>query len=199
MAIEDYGTLQPAISDWLNRGDLLADTIELFTQMAEAELNGEVFVQSVEQEATDALTGSTLSHPAGMIEARRLTVNGKLHYYRSPEVFSSLELAGNVAQVFTSVGQTFHILGAKSGDVYKLIYRGTLPPVYRDGTNWLLQRAPDVYLWACCKHGAVYLQDDAAAARFAGMYRNAVARINNSEKLAAVSGSALQMAPSVRE
>lgn len=199
MAIDSYGALQAAISTWLVRPELTEFELSIFTQLAEAEIAGDAFVQAMESTEAGTLTGETLAHPAGLIEARRLTVGDKLYYYRTPEVFYANSQAGNVARIFTSIGQTFHILGGASGDAYTLVYRATLPALETAGANWLLQRAPDAYLWACCKQGAVYYQDDMAAARFNGMYRAAMARVTSSEKMAAVSGSALQMAPAVRE
>lgn len=44
-------------------------------------------------------------------------------------------------------------------------------------TNWLLQHALGVYLWACLRHAAIYADDEGRGA-LSALYQTEVARIN---------------------
>ena len=199
MALATYSDLQTSVGQWLNRTDLSAYVSD-FIALAEEDIRNDVRVQAMEQRATGTLTGETLAHPSRYIEARTLFVGGKQYKYRTPEKYQILSDAGSTERIFTSIGQNLYILGGASGDAYVLIYWQAFAPFSgASDTNWLLTNAPGAYLWAACKHGATWLKDDAAIAKFGGMYASAVQRVNGREKFSAVSGSPLEIQPAISE
>jgi hypothetical protein len=199
MAISDYSELQTATLGWLNRPDIDVTTLELWLAVAEAEIRSDVRTQSMESTVSGTLTGDTLAHPTGMLVARRLTIGGKVYYYRSPEVYQAAVDAAATLRIYTSIGQSFYILGGASGDAYTLTYTSGIDSLTVTSTNWLLTYATDVYLWAMCKQGSIWLKDPEAVAMYDGRYQAAVAKVNDREKRAASSGSALQIAPATSE
>ena len=197
MAISTYGELKTAVASWLARSDLGA-VIPDFVTLAEEDIRNDVRVQAMESLVTGTLTGSTLDHPSDFIFARRLVVGSKRYEYRTPEAFQDAQASRNTTglDLYTSIGQAFHLLNANDGDSYSLIYTAGFTALAADtDTNWLLTNAPSVYLFAACRHGAMYLKDDNELARFEGLYAAAVARVNARESRAAVSGSPLQQIP----
>lgn len=177
MSISTYGELKSAVAGWLNRTDLTS-VIPDFVTLAETDIRQDVRVQVMEQIATGTLTGETLAHPSRFLEARRLVVGTEVHEYVTPLRYT--ELANSGAKVFTSIGQTFYILGG-SGD-YSLVYYQAFSPFTLDAdTNWLLSNTPEVYLAAACRHGASYLKDANDEQRFAQRYSAAVSRLNSQQ------------------
>jgi len=59
--------------------------------------------------------------------------------------------------------------------------------------NWLLDYAPDVYLYGSLLHSAPYLQEDARVGVWAQMYSASVARLNQESEDATASGSGLTL------
>lgn len=185
MAISTYGDLKTTVATWLNRTDLTS-VIPDFITLAESDLRNDVRVQAMETLATGTLSGETLSHPSRLIEARRLVVEDSVRNYVVPDEYQQLKKAQSTMKVFTSIGQSFYILGGASGDDYTLTYTAMFAALSVDAdTNWLLTNAPDVYLFAACKHGATYLASQTDEVRFTALYNAAVARINGQEKRAA--------------
>lgn len=177
MSISTCAELKSAVASWLNRSDLTA-VIPDFVTLAETDIRQDVRVQAMEQIATGTLSGETLAHPSRFLEARRLVVGSDVFEYVTPLRYT--ELANSGAKVFTSIGQTFYILGG-AGD-YSLVYYQAFTPFSADAdTNWLLTNAPDVYLAAACRHGASYLKDANDEQRFAQRYSAAVARLNSQQ------------------
>lgn len=194
MSISTYSELQTAVATWLNRTDL-SSVIPDFVALAGSDIRSDVSVQAMEALVAGTLTGETLAHPTRLTQARRLVVADYPLDYVTPESYQDLQRAQSTARVFTSIGQSLYILNGTNGDAYSLLYRAAFAPFSAGSdTNWLLANAPDVYLFAACKHGAIYMKDAQEEARFAGHYSAAVARLNGQEKRAGYAG-ALQVRP----
>ena len=184
MSISTYAELKTAVASWLNRTDLTS-VIPDFITLAETDIRQDVRVQAMEQLATGTLTGETLAHPTRFLEARRLVVASEVYDYVTPTKYDEL----TDSAVFTSIGQTFYILGGLDGDAYSLIYYQAFAALSADSdTNWLLTNAPDVYLSAACRHGASYLKDAADEQRFGQRYAGAVARLNQQQAKSSFGG-----------
>ena len=189
MALSNFGELKTAIASWLNRSDLAA-TIPDFVKLAEADIRRDVRVQAMESLTTGTLTGETLAHPTGYIEARRLTLDGHVYEYRIPSDYTEAVRVSSTEYVYTSIGSNFYILNGANGDSYALTYSAAFAALSADSdTNWLLTNVPDVYLFASLRWGAVYLRDTEATTTYLAMYLSAAKRISGLEHAAAYSGS----------
>lgn len=179
MAMGTYTALLEAVANWLNRTDL-SSRIPEFIAMAEARMNRDKrlrvidaitrdtlgasaqfttlptdFAQMVNIERTDtpvdALTALT---PQQMDAIRAQTPTGKPRYYCV--IGNELELVP-VPSVAESLGIIY----------YRRIT--TLDAVSRP-TNWLLDAAPDIYLYAILTEASPYLHEDERAATWQAMY-----------------------------
>lgn len=191
--IATYGDLKEKTAQWLNRSNLTS-VIPDFVQLAETSIRRDVRVRVQELLITGTLTGETLAFPTRFLDARRLVVGGKKKTYLTPEEYTDFVAASRTGDHFTIIGESIYVLNAVSGDAYALLYWQQFTSFIADtDTNWLLTNAPEVYLWAACKHGAEYEKDFEAADRFEQKYQAAVAMLNASEKNMRYSGSALMV------
>lgn len=196
MAIATYAQLKTAIATWTVRSDLTSRLADIVA-MTEADIRKDVRCQAMETLATGTLTGETLAFPTGFIWAKRLKVSTYIHEYVTPADYSDLTEAGNTEAFFTIIGTDIYINDGASGDSYSLIYHKAFAALSDDAdTNWLLTNHPDVYLWGACAKVAIVTKDEAALAKYMGLYRDAVRRVNGSEWMAAASGSPLRVSNS---
>lgn len=191
MALGNYAELKTAVASWLNRSDLTS-AIPDFVALAEADIRRDVRVQAMESIASGTLTGETLAAPDRLIEVRRLVVGStsRVFNYVTPEQYQVLSAQSATWPVFTIVGTNLYILAGSSGTSYSLMYSAAFAAFSADGdTNALLTSHPDVYLAGACKYGAIYLRDDAEAAKYGAMYQAAVAKSNRQARATSHGGT----------
>jgi hypothetical protein len=199
MALSTYAELKASVATWLKREDMTTAIIDCVA-LAEADIRKDVRMQAMETYTSGTLTGETLAQPTGFLEARRITVGSDIYRYVTPEVYTAMSEAGNVSKVFTNIGTSIYILNGASGDAYTLLYWKAFTAFSADGdTNSLLTTEPMVYLAASLRHANIYAVDDVSAQKWGLIYADTVARLNQREKSAMVSGSALQIRTAVTE
>lgn len=174
------------IASWLNRSDLTDAQIDLFITAAEADIRNDLTVRESEQAVTGVVVSGEFSAPADYLFARVVTVDDHVLEYVAPDRFASLQDAENTGRFYTIRGTTFRVL---TGDAYSLTYMGGIAALVSDAdVNWVLTNAPDVYLWAGCKYGSVFLRDPEAASGYGQLYQSAALRLNNLETRARFGG-----------
>lgn len=60
---------------------------------------------------------------------------------------------------------------------YRLVYYAGVPSLATSTTNWLVQRNPNVYLYATLLEAAPYIQDDDRINVWGSGYQNAIAAL----------------------
>jgi len=60
-------------------------------------------------------------------------------------------------------------------------------------SNWLLETAPDIYLYGALLHSAPYLAEDTRVAVWAQMYSAAVQNLNNQSERVKNSGTGIRL------
>ncbi len=181
MALSTYSDLKTAVASWLNRTDLTS-VIPDFVVLAESDIRNDIRLPAMETLASGTLSGNTLAQPTRYLSTRRLVVKGDVYAYVTPDRFQELDQASATEPSYTIVGQTFYMVNAKDGDAYSLLYyQGFAALSGASDTNWLLSNAPDVYLFAACKHAATYLKSPEEEARFVALYQSAMQRVQRVE------------------
>ncbi len=166
MALDTYSGLKSAVADWLARTDLTSQ-IPDFIAMAEARLNRELRTREMVTQATGTVSTQVLAIPADFIEVVRLTLDTDTDMpleYRPVEDAES-RVAGVTSgepKWFSVLGSEFRFYPAPDGTYsYTLDYYRTLPALSdTNTTNWLLAKAPDVYLYGALCESAPFLQED---------------------------------------
>jgi hypothetical protein len=198
--ITNYATLQSAIADYLNRADLTAQ-IQTFIQFAEADLNTRLRSREMIVNATATSDGQFVSLPPDWLEAINMMIVGgqsPLRYITPDEADTIIK-----AQTFTSTrfySMTTGIIElvppAVDDITIDMVYYGKIPALSNaNTTNWLLTKAPDVYLYGALTHAAPFLMDDQRMPVFSQIYLARVQSLQDESQKALHSGSPLISRP----
>ena len=189
MAIDTYANLQTTISDFLNRSDLTA-IIPTFIDLCEAQLQREIRHYKMEQRATAVCDSQYTQTPTDFLEPIRLHISGQRRALQpmslnemQDERFASDDTAGEPAY-YALTGGEFEVYPTPSDTLtLEMNYYEKIPDL-SDGntTNWLLDAAPDVYLYGSLMQSAPYLAHDERLAVWAGLYTQATTSLQRSSE-----------------
>lgn len=166
MSIASYSDLQSAAADWLARTDLSSRIVDFIT-LAEARINRELRVREMVTQATGSISAQTLDTPTDFLETVRLTLDtaSDMPLEYRPIEDSELRVAGVTSgqpRWFTVVGSQFRFYPTPDGSYdYTLDYYAKVPALSVSATtNWLLTKAPDLYLFGTVAEGYSYLIEE---------------------------------------
>jgi len=191
MALANYSDLQAATADWLNRSDLNSIIPDFITN-AEARLNSRVRTRDMEIIASvtfDANGEYTL--PADYLEWRSITVNSTPSArpeFVEPDAaeFMYKFRPNSPPQYFTILGTKVKLQPSYAG-TGTFVYYGKIAALsVGSPTNWLLTKAPDVYLYATLVEGAFYLKDETAAVGYSQKLEAALDNLQQIDRAAHV-------------
>ena len=194
--ITNYATLQSTIADYLNRADLTSQ-IQTFIQFAEADLNTRLRDRQMIVRAEATSDEEYVQLPSDWLEALNLQLVGGM----SPLRYITLDESDIVNSTRALTSPTFYSLmnGAielvppPAHDVdIEMVYYGKIPALSdANTTNWLLTKAPDVYLYGALTHAAPFLMDDARIQTFGQIYLARVQSLQDESQKSLHSGSPL--------
>jgi len=204
MAITNYTNLQTAIADFLNRDDLTS-VIPTFIQLAEAQMQREIRHYKMEQRSTGQQSAGDqwMQVPNDWLETIRLHLTGNgTKVVKASSVASIADIRAKNMDASTSSpylyahadGQ-FELYPTPSETTdFELLYYAKIPALSDSNVdNWLLEDAPDAYLYGSLLHSAPYLAEDARVAVWAQMYSAAVQNVNSASEQARYSGSGMTL------
>ena len=203
MAITNYTNLQSTISDFLNRDDL-DSVIPTFIQLAEAQMNRDIRHWEMETRVSGQQSQGDqyMQVPADWNETIRLTLTGGGTSVLELLGLSSMadrrpkaENALDTPRFYSHVRGEFELYPTPDEDTdFELLYYAKIPALSDSNTtNWLLEYAPDVYLYGALGHSAPYLQEDARLAVWAQMYAASVQNLNNQSERVKNSGTGIRL------
>ena len=196
--ITNYTTLVSTVADYLNRQDLSAQ-IPTFIQLAESDLNTRLRCREMIVRATTTNDDEYVRLPLDFLEGINLQIVGG----KSPLRYITLDEADivNARQGYNA--PTFYSLmngaielvppPATGVDVeIEMVYYGKITALSDSNqTNWLLLKAPDVYLYGALVHAAPFLMDDQRISVFGSFYSQRVEALNDESQKSLHSGSPL--------
>lgn len=168
MAITTYAELQTAIADWLNRADL-SERIPDFITLAEGTLNR--VLRDGDMAATSSITVATTGTgtlPSDVLETIYVQVTGDatapLEHVTASQLLmlrrNRMKTAGT-PRFYAIVGREIRVAPVPAAETaVDVTYHASLPPLSSNSTNWLLQKAPNLYLYTSLLHAAPFLKDD---------------------------------------
>lgn len=201
MAITTFAELQTAVSDAMARSDLTA-FIPDFVTMAENWLNyGSENVSPLrvkEMEATTSLvpTAGVVTLPTDFLEWRRVSENTSykrtLAYVTPDEAERRYpDGAAGLGERFTIIGTSLYTYPLVSNNV-NLVYYQAIPALTTLApTNWLLTKAPGIYLRATLVQAYAFIKDSAEMATQAQLASALIAGLNRSDMLGKYSRAGL--------
>jgi hypothetical protein len=196
--ITNYTTLVSTVADYLNRQDLSAQ-IPTFIQLAEADMNSRLRCREMIVRATTTNDDEYVRLPLDFLEGINLQIVGG----QSPLRYITLDEADivNARQGYNA--PTFYSLmngaielvppPATGADVQiEMVYYGKITALSdANQTNWLLLKAPDVYLYGALVHAAPFLMDDQRISVFGSFYSQRIEALNDESQKSLHSGSPL--------
>ena len=182
MAITTYAELQSAVADWLDRTDLTA-AITNFITIAESEFNRTIRHRKMITRADATIDSEYSATPADWYQTVSLILKTdpvcSLEYVTN-EAMNALKESGSAPGkplYYSHVGTEIQAYPAPDGTGYsgELVYYAQVPALSDSNTsNWLLDLAPDIYLYGSLKQSAMYLRDDERTGMWAALYQRAV-------------------------
>ena len=198
--LTNYATLQSAIADYLNRADLTAQ-IQTFIQLCEADLNTRLRSREMIVNATATSDGQFVALPPDWLEAINMMIVGgqsPLRYITPDEADTIIKAQTYTSTRFYSMttGVIELVPPAVDDITIDMVYYGKIPALSdANTTNWLLTKAPDVYLYGALTHAAPFLMDDQRMAVFSQIYLARVQSLQDESQKALHSGSPLISRP----
>lgn len=157
MTISDYASLLVDVGEYSERDDI-AHLFPRFLGLAEAKMNRVLRVGEMETTAVVSLVEGDGPLPDDFLEARMVTVaNGRgLSSWSLQELNRRFRNYGGVPAGYAIVGSTIKARPSTTGNVV-LDYYAKIPLLTpQNPTNWLLDKAPDAYLYALVEEVGIW-------------------------------------------
>ena len=197
MALNTFDNLKTSIANWADRADL-ALVIPDFIHLCEARFNRSLRLRSMEQKQIASTVGGQANYalPVNYLQMRefRLNINPTISLtYVSPEIYEAWNLGQGMPKFYTIIANEIRIGPVPSGvyEMEMLFWRKfpNLGPTVP--TNWMLDNAPDVYLYGSLLELEPFIQNDARIATWGSGYSKAIEDIQFQDDKDRHSGSAL--------
>jgi hypothetical protein len=176
MATGTYDELRATIANWLNREDLGA-AIPGFVEQAESTINDRLRVAQMEVTATTFLIDGAVALPSDFLEPRRIFSNAEGGFATAltpltPSQAGDIYPVGSagVPRHYTIVGDTLSTYRNGGDGQVTMVYYAKVPPLAAYGTNWLLTRNPNIYIYGTLMASAPYLGDDSRLEMWAALF-----------------------------
>jgi len=197
MALSTYDELKTAIANWSDRDDL-GNFIPDFIALCEARFNRELRLRSMEQKQYAMTVGGQANYalPVNYLQMRefRLNTNPTVSLqYVSPEIYEAWNVGSGEPKVYTIIANEIR-LGPVPAGVYEMemLFWEKFPNLTSSiTTNWMLQNAPDVYLYGSLLELEPFIQNDARIGVWSAGYSKAISDIQLQDDKDRHSGSAL--------
>lgn len=176
MSLATYSDLVAAIGDWLDRDDLAARAPD-FIRLAEVRLNR--LLDDPEMEVSTTLTGDGALLPAdfgAMISIG--TADGNTLTPITNAAYAALRPSSGVSRYYTlREGGVYYYPGSAN---VTLVYRRSIPALSASNTtNWLLTRAPDLYLYGSLVQASAFLAEDERVGLWKTAFDEAIAELKS--------------------
>jgi hypothetical protein len=204
MNFSDGPELAAAIASVLAKDDM-TDVIPGLVKLAEASINSELRVrQMLTRVTSDVASGTTyFDMPTDFLEAKRVGITSPTEYacklgYADDDTLFETRIAypsGAKPTLFGIVGDAIELAPAPQSDVTVELTYYASPEALDCGTvgstNWLLAKAPDLYLYGALVHSAPYLQEDDRIQTWAALFVAKLQSLNDESRRAETSGGRL--------
>ncbi len=201
MAITNYTELKSTIADWLNRDDLTT-VIPTFISLAEHQMERAVRHYKMIIRKGAVLDTQYTNLPDDWLETIRVHLtSGDTHRLELVSLDDMVELrekSGNTSgrpRYYAHIGDTIEVYPTpdSSYNIELMYYQKIFMLGDSNTSNWLLDKAPDAYLYGSLLQAAPYLSEDSRIEVWGGLYSSAIQALNNTSDASRDSGSGLKM------
>jgi hypothetical protein len=182
-AINGYADLLVTAGEYSGRNDI-AHLFSRFLSMAETKLNRRLRVGDMEQAAIVNVAFGAGSLPTDFIEARSVT-NPSGCVLRSLSLQVLMNRKGvSVPDAYAIQGRSIAVLPSWNGKL-TVFYYAAIPALKPSNpSNWLLETAPDIYLYALVEEIAIWAKDVEAAGAAASLKEQAITSLSINDERA---------------
>lgn len=205
MAISSYPTLKSTIADFLNRSDLTS-VIPTFISLSEAKFNRTLRVRQMIKRATATIDTQYFAMPADFLEPKSFILNtNPITYleYGTQDFLQkqrqSVYIASGKPVLYGVIGTQFESVPTPDTNYTgELTYYAKIESLSDTTTsNWLLDYAPDLYLYGALVQAAPYLRDGERIAVWGQFYTAAMDDIVVADQRASVATTPIVRARSL--
>lgn len=180
MAITTYDELKTKIQNQAERADL-ASEIPDFIMLAESRFQREIRVREMEEQSLLTPSSGAVTLPESFLEMKRVTAQTtpkRLMEYVTPDwadEHCGID-AGSSGQgaFYTIIGNSLQSYPQVSAQIQLTYYEKIEALSDSNTSNWLLEKAPDVYLWASLFELYDFIKDEAGMTRADARYQAAL-------------------------
>ena len=183
--VTNYSTLQTHIADTLNRGDLTS-VIPNFIQQFEAEARRDERFRRLAEVSSFGISADGVSLPSDFYQLESWYHDGATYFGPIGQV--NPDMIGKLKGVYgdTGVPQFAALVDGKARFAPEPDATYTTRMTYwrkinnlsaTITTNWLLDEAPDIYLYGCLLESAPYLKDDERLGTWMSLYESRVEKL----------------------
>lgn len=184
-----YAELQTAVEAWTHRTDL-ATLLPTFVEHAEARLNRDLRVRQMEAEMapTAISVDGEVGLPSGWLGFKRVWVSGMPRWSIDPQTLDYVEQFGSTGgnPSFYAINGSVAVFDG-SGTV-EAIYYESIPGLQANGSNWLSNAHPDLYLHATLVAASEYTRDAAMGGLSDGKAQALIDKLNRMDQRDRFSG-----------
>jgi hypothetical protein len=158
MSITDYAGLQAAVVDYMNRNDISDQTADYFISIAETRFNRRLRLRAQQDTATGSVAAS-VALPDDFLEVISLRLaNGGITSPASYKKTGGIRDESGHTTQYSVIGTNLVFDPVGSGYTYAMEYYAKFPSI-EDGSNWLIENAQDLYLYASIEEAATFIRD----------------------------------------
>lgn len=210
MSLANYGDLQDATADWLFRkgdADLAARAPE-FISLFENEFVLDPEMRTLEMEEIDQapIASAYVALPDGFLEMIYLKTATQVFTYVSPDRAAVLDTSngqqscGQCKNYTVLAGQIVFTpqQWAPTGQTLEMAYYAFQPLASsQNGTNWLMSKYPNIYLYGSLMQTAAFVDDKDTVNFWSTALTLATTKLAKSDKKRKVGAAPLRVTPSV--
>lgn len=176
MALDTYAGLTAEIADFLNKGPTLSAKIPTFIRLTESRLNKVLDDPEMEVTATATATGEFLGLPADFGQLRSISVGGYRLRGTTAADFSGFDGTAGIPRSYAIYdGQLAFAPIPSTGSAVQIVYTRRIPALSdTNPTNWLLDLAPEAYLYGSLLAAELYLWNDERLPVFQTAFEDAI-------------------------
>jgi hypothetical protein len=176
MPLDTYAGLQAEIADYLDKGPTLDAKIPTFIRLTESRLNKVLDDPEMEVTATATATGQFLGLPADFGELKSISVGGYRLKGATVADFSGFSTTAGIPRTYGIYdGQIAFAPVPSTGSAVSIVYARRIPALSdTNTTNWLLDQAPEAYLYGSLLAAELYLWNDERLPTFKAFFEDAI-------------------------
>jgi hypothetical protein len=186
-AIPDYPTLQSTVNDWLDRDDL-DSKIGVFVQMAEAMFNRELRTPDMEKFQLLSATSETTALPDDYLAMRAIYVEGSpdspLRGVAPTAIRQGYDGSTGTPTAYCLVDGGLVLIPPPSDTTaLHLDYFAKIDGLTDAApSNWLLEKHPDLYLYATLFFAEAHLDNPVRAGQWKALLDQTLASVNRAAR-----------------